>query len=91
LRSFLKDAETISYNLPEYPDISGEPTSQNQQPFDNKSLKKNENPVLSIGLDKILQKCPELALVVEHRPDLPEHIKAAIKVFINSSNGRENK
>ena len=64
------------------PRVGLEPTTENQQALDNKTLTENENPVLSTGLDKILQKYPELAQLVEVWPNLPEHIKTAIKALL---------
>ena len=61
-----------------------EPLKGNQQPVDNKTLTKNQNPVLSTGLDKILQKYPELEQIITAWPNLPEHIKVAIKALIES-------
>jgi hypothetical protein len=61
-----------------------EPLNENQQAIDNKALTENQNPVLSTGLDKVLQKHPDLALVVERWPDLPDAIKTAIKALIQT-------
>jgi len=66
-----------------------EPLNENQQTADNKTLTENQNPVLSTGLDKILQKYPELAQLVEVWPKLPEHIKAAIKTLVEAHKGKE--
>jgi hypothetical protein len=33
----------------------------------------------------LTEKDPDLALVVEHWPELPEHIKAAVKALINTA------
>jgi hypothetical protein len=59
-----------------------EPLNKNQQAVNNKALTKNENPVLSTGLDKTLQKYTELKHIAEAWPKLSEHIKAAIKALI---------
>ena len=59
-----------------------EPLNENQQSVDNKALTQSENPVLDASLDKILQKHPDLAQVVERWPDLPESIKAEVKALI---------
>ncbi|MBN2455957.1 MAG: hypothetical protein JXB29_05390 [Sedimentisphaerales bacterium] len=61
-----------------------EPLKENQQAADNKRLTKNANPVLSTCLDKILQKYPEIKRIIAAWPDLPEHIKAAIKGLIHA-------
>jgi len=65
-----------------------EPLNENQQPVDNKTLTKSQNRVLSTGLDKILQKHPDLALAVERWPNLPEHIKQTIKTLLLSGNNK---
>jgi hypothetical protein len=39
---------------------------------------------LSTGLDKILQKYPDLRQIVKAWPKLPEHIKAAIKALVQT-------
>jgi hypothetical protein len=59
-----------------------EPLNENPQSVDNKALTQSENPVLDASLDKILQKYPDLALVVERWPGMPEHIKQAIKTLL---------
>jgi hypothetical protein len=61
-----------------------EPLNENQQSLENKALTENKNPVLDASLDKILQKYPDLAAVVERWPDLPENIKQLIKEKIMS-------
>jgi hypothetical protein len=63
-----------------------EPLSENQEPADNKRLTENPNPVLSTSLDNLLQKYPELAQLIKTWPELPEHIKAAIKALVQTHN-----
>jgi hypothetical protein len=60
-----------------------EPLNENQQPVDNKALTQSENPVLATSLDKILQKHPDLAQVVERWSNLPIRIKAAIIAIVH--------
>ncbi len=64
--------------------IGFEPTSDNQQHTENKALTENSIPVLATSLDKLLQKDPDLASVIKAWPELPEHIKAAIKTLVQS-------
>ena len=69
------------------PRVGLEPTSGNCQPVENKELAENQNPVLSTGLDILLQKWPELKQIIAVWPELPEHIKAAMKALIQSHGG----
>ena len=64
--------------------IGFEPTSENCQPVDNKRLTASRVSVLATSLDKTLQKYPELEQIITAWPELPEHIKAAIKALIES-------
>jgi hypothetical protein len=64
-----------------------EPTSGNCQPVENRELAENQNPVLSTSLDKTLQKYPEIERIITAWPELPEHIKAAIKAMIQAYKG----
>jgi hypothetical protein len=59
-----------------------EPLNEKPQSAENKALTENKNPVLDTSLDKILQKHPDLALVVERWPDLPDTIKQAVKALV---------
>ena len=63
-----------------------EPLNENQQAIDNKALTESKTPVLSASLDKILQKHPDLAHLVERWPDLPESIKTTIKTLVDTAN-----
>jgi hypothetical protein len=59
-----------------------EPPRANQQAVDNTELTENQNPVLATGLDKTLQKDPEIERIITAWPELPEHIRRAIKSLI---------
>ena len=61
-----------------------EPTSGNLQPTFNKELTENTNSGLCASLCKPLQKHPDLEQIISAWPDLPEHIKAAIKTLIQT-------
>jgi hypothetical protein len=63
-------------------DTGFEPVSRNCKPIVNKELTTNQNSVLSTGLDKILQKYPDLAQLVETWLNLPEHTKQAIMALV---------
>ena len=75
--------------LPLTPRVGLEPTSGNCQPVENKELAENQNPVLSTGLDILLQKWPELKQIIAVWPKLPEHIRAAIKTLVEAHKGKE--
>jgi hypothetical protein len=66
------------------PRVGLEPTGSNQQSAENKELTEKANPVLSTGLDKIVQKCPELEHIITAWPQLPEHVKNTIKELIET-------
>ena len=66
----------------EPPRVGLKPTSRIQQGIDNKELTKNTNPVLSTGLDKIMQIYPELRELVKVWPELPEQVKNTIKELV---------
>jgi hypothetical protein len=66
-----------------------EPLKEKQQLINNKRLTANDNSVLSTGLDKILQKSPDLEKIIVAWPNLPEHIKAAIKTLVEAHKGKE--
>jgi F0F1-type ATP synthase beta subunit len=66
-----------------------EPLSDNSKVVDNKTLTKNTNSVLSTSLDNLLQRYPDLADLVRAWPELPEHIKTAIKALIQTNHKGE--
>ena len=59
-------------------DTGLEPVSGNCKSIVNKELTKNGNPVLSTGLDKIVQKYPDLRQLIIAWPELSERDKKAI-------------
>ena len=61
-----------------------EPLKEKQQTTTNKELTQNANPVLSISLDILLQKYPDLEKIITAWPELPERIKAAVKALIQT-------
>ena len=62
-----------------------ESLNTNRQTTNNKRLTENSNPVLSISLDKIVQKYPEIERIITAWPELPEHTKTAIKALVQTS------
>ncbi|MHC4535688.1 MAG: DUF488 family protein [Planctomycetota bacterium] len=66
------------------PRVGLEPTSQNQQTTTNKRLTENNKPVLSAGLDKIVQKYPELEKIIVAWLTLSGHNRQAIKTLTES-------
>ncbi len=44
---------------------------------------------LALYLAEIVEKHPDLAEIVQVWPELPEHIKAAVKALVDSANYRE--
>jgi hypothetical protein len=64
--------------------LAPEARGGNPQPPINTLLTESEQPVLASCLAQIVQKYPDLKQIVEAWPELPEHIKAAIKALIQS-------
>ena len=60
-----------------------EPPRENHQAVDNTEVTKNQNPVLSTGLDKTLQKYPELEQIITAWPELSEQDRKAILDIVN--------
>jgi len=66
--------------------IGFEPITYNQQGIENKALTGNGCPVLSTNLGILLQKWPELKQIIAAWPELPEHIKTAVKALTQTEN-----
>jgi hypothetical protein len=66
------------------PRVGLEPTCANRQSAENKELTEKANPVLSTGLDKIVQEYPDLEQIITTWPELPEETKTAIKKLIET-------
>jgi hypothetical protein len=56
--------------------------SKNPNPLRDKALTEANQRYLSSDLSEIVQNHPELANLIKVWPELPEHIKAAIKALI---------
>ena len=76
--------DTNQDNLYLIPPRGLEPLGQKQQANTNKELRGSQGFVLSTSLDKTLQKYPDLQQIVSAWPNLPEHIKAAVKVLVQT-------
>ncbi len=72
--------------------VGVEPTNNgfaNRLPIQDKSqesqhLQQNEKSVLASCLALLAEKDPDLALVVERWPDLPEYIRQSIKALVKT-------
>ena len=71
---------------PKTPRVGLEPTSGNCKPTVNEALTKNSPAVLDTCLDISLQEWPDLQQIITAWPELPEHIKAAIKALVQTHN-----
>jgi len=60
------------------------PAHKNHNHLQNKALTKNTESVSASCLAHIVQKYPDLAAIAKAWPDLPEHIKQAIKALIQT-------
>ncbi len=61
-----------------------EPLKDKTHSIDNKELTKSQEPVFAVSLGILLQKYPDLKVIVEAWPNLSEDIKATIKTLINT-------
>ena len=68
-----------------------EPLERNQEPIINTELTKSQDFVLDTSLDILLQKHADLQAVITVWPELPEHIKAAIKALVETHKGKERR
>jgi F0F1-type ATP synthase beta subunit len=55
-----------------------EPLKANQEAIINTELTKSQDSVLSTGLDKVLQKYPELGQIITAWPELSEQDRKAV-------------
>ena len=68
-----------------YPQGEIKPPEEKSQQSDNKELTTLQTSVLATGLDKLLQKHPELATIIRAWPNLPPNIKATIMALIQTT------
>jgi hypothetical protein len=61
------------------------PESENANNQLNQALTEGPENVLASRLALLAEKHPDLALVVEHWPNLPEHIKTTIKTLVETA------
>jgi hypothetical protein len=70
-----------------------EPTPQNSQGIENKDVTENKKTDTAQKLPKsgnsdiksIVENCPELEQIITAWPELPEHIRAAIRSLIQAN------
>ncbi len=62
------------------------PESENANELNKQALTETGETVLASCLALLTPKYPDLALVVNSWPNLPEHIKATIKTLVETAN-----
>ena len=72
------------YHRQKIPPRGVEPLSGKSEVLVDKELTKNTNPVFATSLANLVQIYPDLVELVKVWPELPGHIKAAIKALVET-------